>query len=193
MYQIHALYLLQSSFAASLNDAAFSFMNGIASSALTAVMSPLAESFFIVLPLVAIYLALKNDTNVYAYCMTVVALFVIGEVLKAIIQEPRPCSLPDLSWINHTTCESGYSFPSNHATVLTGLPLFLRRYRLPQVAYVAWLLVLLFGRVYLGQHYLTDVLAGAVLSIIIVFVVYRYSNQVYKFVKRHGLAVLTRK
>ncbi len=160
-----------------INIAAFQFMNSIASPSLNTIMGYLAESFYIVLPLIAIFLYLKKDMNFYSYMIIAVALFVISEVLKYIFAEPRPCSLPSLSWINQVGCESSYSFPSNHATVLTGLTFFVGKYKYIRVLYVIWLILVLFGRVYLGAHYLTDVIAGVIISLIIAYIAYRYREK----------------
>ncbi len=155
-------------------------------------MALLAESFYVVLPLVAIYLIWKKDRNIYALILAFLLLFVIGEGLKYLFQVPRPCSLQSLSWINQPAgCETGFSFPSEHAMALTGLVIFLKKYRWAEALYVVWLVLVLFGRVYLGAHYLTDVMVGAVLSLIIAYIVYKYRDNIYNILKRFHLAILT--
>jgi undecaprenyl-diphosphatase len=161
-----------------LNTWAFQAVGAISSQPLNSLMAPFAESFFIVLPLVAIWLYYRKDKNVFSFVFAAVGLFIVGEVIKMIVMEPRPCSLPQLSWINHVGCESGFSFPSNHAMTLTGPILFLRGYTYLRWLYAIWLVLILFGRVYLGQHYLTDVLAGMVISIAIAYIVYRYRERI---------------
>ncbi|MEM0149819.1 MAG: phosphatase PAP2 family protein [Candidatus Micrarchaeaceae archaeon] len=161
-----------------VNTAAFALAKSIASPALTSVMASLSESFLLVLPLLAIYMFARRDKNVYTFVVAVVLFYIISDAIKYIVREPRPCSVPELSWINAAGCESSYSFPSNHATVLTGLPAFLGRYRYVRLLYVVWLLLVLFGRVYLGAHYLTDVIAGVLISIIFAYILYRYRNKI---------------
>ena len=167
-----------------INIAAFHLVQGIASPALNFIMSYWAESYYLVLPLIAIYLYYRRDRNVYSFVFATVFLFIIANVLKDIFMEPRPCSLPDLSWINHVACESGYSFPSDHAVTLTGLAFFAKGYKYLRIAYIVWLLAILFGRVYLGQHYLTDVVAGAIISIIVAYVIYKYRDRVNSFLNK---------
>ena len=178
-----------------INIAAFQLMNGIAAPAgswLNPLMGGLAESFYIVLPVVLAYLYLKKDRAIYAYILALVLLFVIGYGIKYAVAEPRPCSVQSLSWINAPNgCESSYSFPSDHAMVLTGVTLFLWKYRKAFALYTVWLLLVLFGRVYLGVHYFTDVIAGVVLSLVIMYLVYHYSEKVYSLAKRLHLAILT--
>lgn len=179
-----------------LNNLAFEFSKSIASPQLNVAMHYLAVSYLIVIPLVLVYLYFRRDKNLFSFVALFFALYIIGEVIKFIVKEPRPCSVPSLSWINNIGCESNYSFPSNHATVLTGLSLFTLPYKYVRALYIVWLLLVLFGRVYLGLHYLTDVIAGAAISLIVVWPVYKfYSKKInsilaklfYKLFGRFGL------
>lgn len=87
--------------------------------------------------------------------------------LKALAQRPRPSA----GWI----VESGFSFPSGHAmstataTVTLGYVLWSLTGKRASTAWLAaqWALVLLLmtTRVYLGVHYLSDVLAGGLLGL----------------------------
>ena len=90
--------------------------------------------------------------------------FLLTTVLKAVFQRPRP----EIVETGYTA--SFYSFPSGHATIAVGfygaltliLAYQLRGRARWAVAACGTLLVLLIGfsRLYLGVHYLTDVLAG---------------------------------
>jgi undecaprenyl-diphosphatase len=156
------------------NIAAFQFSKEIASPLLNTFMHYLPESFIVVIPLILIYMYFKKDKNVFSFIVLFFALFIIGEIIKYIVKEPRPCNMPELSWINSIGCESSYSFPSNHATVLTGVGLFTSSYKYLRVFYVIWLFLIFFGRIYLGLHYLTDVIAGIIISLAISWPVYKY-------------------
>lgn len=160
-----------------INIPAFEFSKWIASPWLNLLMHYIGESFLIVIPLVLLYMYLKKDKNVFSFVALFIALYIVGEVIKLIVREPRPCNVPNLSWINSIGCESSFSFPSNHATVLTGVALFTSSYRYLRILYVIWLLLVLFGRVYLGLHYLTDVIAGAIISLAIAWPVYKYYSK----------------
>ncbi len=167
----------------SINVWAFQAAKAVASPALDFIMYWLAKSFLVVLPLLAIYMLLKRDMNVYSFVILGVLLYVVSDAIKLVTQEPRPCdvSATGLVWINHLACEASYSFPSNHASVLTGLTLFLKNYRYIQILYIVWLVLILFGRIYLGLHYFTDVLAGVALSLVVAYIVYRYRKQLNAF------------
>ena len=170
-----------SSILTGLNNWAFHLMLYFANPALNSFMKLMAESFFIVLPALALYLYLKKDKNVFSFVFGMVLIFLLTEIIKDIIKEPRPCSVADLQWINHVGCEASYSFPSNHATVLTGLLFFLNKYRYLRVLYTIWLIIMLVGRVYLGAHYLTDVVAGIVISIIFYYIVFVKKDKINTF------------
>lgn len=83
----------------------------------------------------------------------------ISVVLKAAIARPRP---PDsLSTIAAT------SYPSGHTTMaaaLTVILVLLLRRRWLWIIAVAWIVAMAWSRTYLEAHWLTDVLAGAVLG-----------------------------
>jgi len=154
-----------------INDYAFRVADSIASTAMNHIMQIIGSSFIVVLPLLVLYMFARRDTKVFALVLAGVVLYIVSDTIKLIVREPRPCSVPELSWINAPACESSFSFPSNHASVLTGLAFFINDYKYIRIVYIAWLLLVLFGRIYLGLHYFTDVIAGAVISIIISYII----------------------
>ena len=160
-----------------VNNPAFQFAGAIANPLLTFLMKYIAESFVVVLALIIIYLYLKKDKNVFSFIVAFVLLFIIGEVIKFAVREPRPCQIEDFQWASGL-CETGFSFPSNHAITLSGLIFFIKGYKYLRILYLIWLLLVLFGRVYLGEHYLSDVLAGAALSLVIAFAIYAYREKI---------------
>lgn len=177
----------------SINTWAFGAVHALASPQLNQAMSVLADSFYIVIPLLFVYIFLRNRKNTFPFLAAAVALYVLTDIIKFIVKEPRPCLNPDLSWINVVGCEGSYSFPSNHATTLTGLYLFVNNYKYIRTLYIAWLAVILFGRVYLGAHYLTDVIAGVAIGLIVGYAIYsnreRINRMVRPFAARAGIGV----
>jgi len=167
-----------------INIWAFQAAKALASPALNIIMYWLAKSFLVVLPILVVYMLLKRDMNVYTLVIAGILLYLISDVIKIITKEPRPCNITELAWINSMGCQTTYSFPSNHASVLTGLVFFLKNYKYVRVLYVVWLLLILFGRVYLGLHYFTDVLAGAALSLVVAYVLRRYEKRINALVSR---------
>ncbi len=88
---------------------------------------------------------------------------VATELLKSVVKRPRP-------YITYTgiypdAIDNGYSFPSAHTSIAfstaTSLALIYHKWYITVPAYV-WATGVGYSRIYLGQHYPSDVLAGAV-------------------------------
>lgn len=110
------------------------------------------------------------------YCFSAI----VNSIIKTIVKRPRPYVADDT--IRNVYQANGYSFPSGHSqsysVIATELGYTVYRQsskRSTKIWYtvVAIILGLLVGlsRMYLGQHYLTDVLTGLVLGFVIVVLV----------------------
>lgn len=121
---------------------------------------------FLVLVLPAILLWKKNKLAKY-HTITFFISLLISIVLKEIFMRPRP---EVLQLVTETT----YSFPSNHTIlVFSILPILFKEKK-------AWPFLILailisFSRVYLGVHYMSDVILTALLGLIIGNLILKYS------------------
>lgn len=90
----------------------------------------------------------------------------LGGQLKWMFERVRPCRvLSQAVVVEPGGCGSLYSFPSNHAVNTAAAAAFLH-VLYPRSGLVGWPIVVLVGlaRVYVGAHYVTDVVGGWVIG-----------------------------
>ena len=126
---------------------------------------------------ILIFLWFKKMRGLGLILATGVAVWVsdsLGAMLKELIARDRPCHTLD-NVRDIASCANSFSFPSNHAinsfTVATIISLTYKN-----LAFFLYVLALLIGysRVYLGVHYPTDVVAGALCGILIGYMGYKH-------------------
>lgn len=135
---------------------------------------------FIVIAAILYWTLNKKYAHAFVLAFLISAIF--NASLKEIFQRPRPFTqegvrVPDLPGVE----TPGYSFPSGHSqaagvigyTMLEGK----RRTNLSWLMYSA-IFILIFvplSRVYLGQHYLSDVIVGTLIGLLSGYAVFKLS------------------
>ncbi len=121
---------------------------------------------FMLLTIIVLYLGgARKEALVFALVFGLTTAVTLG--LKDVIYRPRPYAVAPYQEYNS-------SFPSIHTTDAFALATTISSYhRRFSVAMFAWAVLVGFSRLYLGVHYLTDVLAGALIGTVISLVVTR--------------------
>ncbi|MEO6289115.1 MAG: phosphatase PAP2 family protein [Ginsengibacter sp.] len=102
---------------------------------------------------------------------------IIAQVLKYFIVEPRPAILLKDSnyayFIENVTLHNLHSFPSGHtasAFALAAVLSFAAKNNTYSILFLCGAILVGYSRIYLAQHFLNDVLAGAVIGVVSVII-----------------------
>jgi len=134
--------------------------------------------------LTALFCIPFKSKGVYPFLLTLLSIFSsrwISRFFKLFFDRPRPLmSLENVHVLGKEYYT--YSFPSGHATVAFAFATILA-FKIPKTRIPVFILATLIGvsRIYIGAHYPSDVLAGAVLgcgvSAVILFVEKRITKR----------------
>lgn len=138
------------------------------------------QAFWVILCLLLYLLGGEDEREAAFIALTALVLgFFLSEALKMVIARPRPYEV--IGWVRHTTVAGGYSMPSGHAVAAFAgfISLYFKLGR-------PWLFIILaslvgISRIYLGLHYPSDVLAGAVLGVLCAFTALKIDERVKCF------------
>lgn len=112
--------------------------------------------------IVSVFLLFKNRRLSKSLLLGVPITALFTFLLKQLIARPRPYEVLDIRILEHA---SSASFPSGHAAIAFFVAYNLSRcYPKYKAGFYAWAALVGLSRIYLGMHYLTDVIAGAALG-----------------------------
>lgn len=148
-------------------------------------LTSLAFFFGAGLTIVLIYFAVLKDVRerikwlLLGTTSGAVSGYILASLLKLIFKIPRPC-------IGQTWCPSGFSFPSEHATVLFSLATFLIFYKRDwklSIIFLVFAGLVSVSRVVEGVHTVVDIAVGAVLGVAIGYLVHANRENLMKLFK----------
>lgn len=163
-----------SSAAGDLDELLFRALNGAgtnaAMDAFMVVITTLSAAFIIVLFVVPLWWRGYREAT-FDFLLLLGITVVLTEVIKFVVGRPRPCSgvLPNVRTLMGFGCDAELdpSFPSGHASRAFAFAAFVGlrfRWKAGSAAFAFAVLAGL-SRIYLGVHWPSDVLAGALLGV----------------------------
>ncbi len=106
----------------------------------------------------------------------------LSDILKFVFSRPRPGMV--LTGVHQLVIMDNFSFPSGHATeVVIGCSILAKNYG-HILLFVILVCTVGFSRVYIGVHYPSDILAGALLGLGIAAFVLHFDEKIIKFKNR---------
>lgn len=149
------------------------YILNIRNNTLTSILSTLTNlggaTFLLALSCI-LFIVLKNKKIPLYILINLTSSFIINETIKSIFVRSRPIGINVIE-------ETGYSFPSGHSMVSLSFYGFItyllckhiKNKYIKSILIISTILIVLligFSRIYLGVHYLSDVIAGFLLAII---------------------------
>lgn len=131
---------------------------------------------YVLIVLTLLSFLLKNKKISFIITANLGLITIINQVLKFIVKRPRPSDL-------FLIVETGYSFPSGHSMVslsFYGLLIYFiykyfknKKLKIFLITFLSLIIILIgISRVYLGVHFVSDVISGFLLSLsyLIIFI-----------------------
>ena len=149
-----------------------SLVIGIRNDKLTIAMTNItniARAYSLIAITILLFFVIKNKKIPFMFAINLVEAFLTSQVFKFVFRRTRPDVLTLVS-------ASGYSYPSGHTMVSTAYFAFITyllckkvKRKIDKIGLIIFssvmLLLIGFSRVYLGVHYLSDVIGGILLGI----------------------------
>lgn len=149
-------------------------------------ITKLADGRFIAITALLLFLLVKKSkkiSGIFLLAGLTAAYFTI-DILKGWIARPRPfVVLSDVHSVIPLAfhAKNDFSFPSGHATIAFMAAVILSKFFKRPAIWFTLAVLVCFSRVYLGVHYVSDVCAGAILGIMIGYVLIKIVDNMRVF------------
>ena len=122
------------------------------------------EGYFLFLFVLIILLVYKQKRMLLPLLLTFALYLGLTYFIKVIVARPRPFTKFDFPDLGETGANANRSFPSGHSAAAASVIRFFEFNSVLLWAWIAVTILFMFSRVYLGMHYLSDVMAGLILG-----------------------------
>ena len=127
----------------------------------------------VILTFFLVYFIIKKQYKIIKpYLVNVITVYILGYLIKFLVQRPRPGS-EFLPLIMKSGTSSIFSFPSGHTLAAFSVLPFLKTKK-EKIIWSIIALFIAFSRLYLAVHYLSDVIAGIILGLLIGYSIKRF-------------------
>ena len=122
------------------------------------------EGYVLFLFVLIILFMFKQKSKILPLLLALVLYLGLTQIIKVIIARPRPFTKFNFPDLGEAGANANRSFPSGHSTGSASLVRFFEFNRIFLWIWIAITILIMFSRIYLGMHYLSDVVAGFVLG-----------------------------
>ena len=159
-------------------------------------VSFLGEEYFYIAVLALVYWLINKRLGEFVG-VSLGVTFAFNNLAKDFFQAPRPFEESNLVENKRPGTATGHSMPSGHtqgaASFFAAFAFYIQKRWLLVLAVIVTILMM-FSRMYLGVHYLEDVIVGGILGFLTVIVVYvfynRYKDQEVMLHRFYGILIL---
>lgn len=147
---------------------------------LTSFFTLINNTFFIIAAFIflTILLVKENENRwIIPVWISLAITELVGFVLKEVVQRHRPFQLGLVSVVAGVV-ENGFSFPSLHTALLfSAIPFLSKGFPRFKYVWIVFACLIAFSRIYLGVHFLSDVIVGSVLGYLIGYSVMKWRER----------------